>query len=683
MKFKKIRTKMLVLILPVIVLALATLTAISTFSCSSMLTKQIQENMTTSLTAESAAVTECLDVVKSTATTLSRTVGNTYQTLTLAEYEEMLADVIKDNDIVLGSGIWFEPYAYNEEEYVGPYIYKNGDAIDVTYDYSNAEYDYFSQEYYTLAKASAEPIITDPYYDPTSGLVMSTCTMPIFDNDKYIGCVTVDIELSSIQDVINSIVIGEGGYAMLITSGGTYLAGVDDQKVSEAANILTDPNTSLAAAGEKILAKDAGQTTFDADDGAAYNLYHKVIPSTGWHIIICMPQAELFTPTFNLVIKLLLVGIIALIFSLLAVLIQVSSISKSVQRVQTFAGSLATGDFTIDPLTIQSADELGTMGTSLNNMYTSNKDVIRNISEHAGDINTASGQLRDSSYELSQDFRSIQKYMTQINDAMMSTSAATQQVNASTQEVNASVSILASETEESMHRSAEIKERANAVEQSSRSSFNTATQLSTRFEQQLRASIENSKIVENIGELANVIANIADQINLLSLNASIEAARAGEQGKGFAVVAGEIGNLAGETASAVQSIQSTISDVQSAFQQLTSDAQDMLSFVQDTVTNDYNNFVETANQYGKDADFIASSSNKISDMSATIHQIMNEVTEAIQDIAESSQETAVISSTVLDSVDAASVTVNNVSDMSQKQQTIADALETVVQKFQL
>ena len=70
-------------------------------------------------------------------------------------------------------------------------------------------------------------------------------------------------------------------------------------------------------------------------------------------------------------------------------------------------------------------------------------------------------------------------------------------------------------------------------------------------------------------------------------------------------------------------------------------------------------------------------------MSATIHQIMNEVTEAIQDIAESSQETAVISSTVLDSVDAASVTVNNVSDMSQKQQTIADALETVVQKFQL
>ena len=94
--------------------------------------------------------------------------------------------------------------------------------------------------------------------------------------------------------------------------------------------------------------------------------------------------------------------------------------------------------------------------------------------------------------------------------------------------------------------------------------------------------------------MANVISEIADQINLLSLNASIEAARAGEAGKGFAVVASEIGSLATSTAEAVGQIQNTISQVQNAFDSLTKDAQNMLGFVVNDVTPDYSNFVEVA-----------------------------------------------------------------------------------------
>lgn len=683
MKFKKIRTRMLALILPVITLALVILTVISAYSCTTMLTKQIQENMTASLTEASTTVSDYLNVVQSTACTLSRMVGTTYKTLPLEDYESMLTDVISDNDMVLGSGIWFEPYTYNDSKYVGPYVFKNGDSIEVTYGYSTTWYDYFSQEYYTLAKASTGPIITDPYFDTTSRTTMSSCTMPIFDHDKFIGCVTVDIELSSIQNIIDSTSVGKNGFAMLLTSDGTYLAGVEEQKIEDNTNILNDSNTSLATAGKQILTNDSGNGSYTDDSGLFYNFYYQTIPTTGWHIVFCIPKTELFAPTLQLIVRLTVIGIIALLCSLIAVLIQVASIAKSIQRVQLFAGSLASGNFTIEPLTVKTVDELGSMGNSLNNMYTSNKDVLYNISEHAEHIDNASIQLRNSSADLLEEFNTIQTYMTQINEAMMTASAATEEVNASTEEVNASVAVLASETEENMHRSHEIKERANMIEQSSRTSYDTATQLSTQFEQQLRSSIENAKIVENIGELANVIANIAEQINLLSLNASIEAARAGEQGKGFAVVAGEIGKLASDTSDAVQSIQNTISEVQSAFQQLTSDAKNMLSFVQETVTPDYNSFVETANQYGQDADFITTSSNKISEMSSNIRQIMNEVTDAVQNIAESSQETAGISTTVLNSVDSASLTAKTVSEMAERQQLIADNLETVVKKFQL
>lgn len=684
MKFKRIRTKMLVTLLPVIVIAMVALTVISSLSCASIVNEQISDTMEATLEAETSNIEDYLKVVKSMAMTISRTVETTYKEMDLSQYEDMLGAIIRDNDMVLGSGIWFEPYVYDKNErYVGPYIFKDGSTISTTYDYSNADYDYFSQEYYTLAMAASEPVITDPYYDATADTIMSSCTMPIFSGSTYIGCVTVDMELSSIEEVIASIQVGDAGSAFLLSDTGRYLAGVDSQKISGNLSILDESNISLASAGEQILSSANGEASYTAADGTAYNLYYGSIPSTGWHIIIQMPQAELLAPTIQLLYRLVSICILALIICCIIVLLQISSIAKNIRRVQIFAQNLAQGDFTIDPLKVNSQDELGTMGSSLNEMYIGNRDVISNISGHSTDIADASEKLRISSGSLSDAFTEIQTYMSQINEAMMAASAATEEVNASTEEVHSSVEILASETEEGMKISQDIKKRALSVEESSRSSYESATQLSTQFEKQLDKSIENARVVENIGKMAQDIAGIAEQINLLSLNASIEAARAGEHGRGFAVVADEIGKLAGETAETVSSIQAIIGQVQTAFEQLSSDSKGLLSFIQNTVTPDYDMFVETAGQYGKDAEFFANISGKVSEMSANVQKIMHEMTLAVGNIAEAAQDTAETGTRVMTSVDHVSDMVDDVKTMSMKQQQIADNLDSVVKKFKL
>lgn len=321
-------------LLPPIIVAMTTLAIVSLLACSKIVNEQISETMDASLSAEAETIEESLKVVESTAMTISRTVGASYRYTTLAQYEAMLASIIADNDMVLGSGIWFEPNVYDKNErYVGPYIYKDGASITTTYDYSNAEYDYFSQEYYTNAQGSREPIITDPYYDATSNTIMSSCSMAIYDGTKFIGCVTVDIELSSIEEVISGVHIGENGTAFLLSESGIYLAGVENEKIQNNLSILNDSNHSLATAGSTVLSQSNGETTYTDSDGTAYNLYYDVIPSTGWHIAIQMPQSELLQPLLTLFYKLALIAIAALIVCCVLVLLQVSSIAKSIRQV--------------------------------------------------------------------------------------------------------------------------------------------------------------------------------------------------------------------------------------------------------------------------------------------------------------------------------------------------------------
>lgn len=684
MKFKKIGTKMLVVILPVVILAMLLLTAVIGFSSRDIINDQIDSRMQEELSAQSGVMGEDLHTVSSMAQSISRVVATTYQTTSMDTYEKMLGELIQDNDMVSGSGLWFEPYAYQADaEYMGPYVYKDGDQLATTYDYSNAEYNYFAQEYYELAKESTEPVFTDPYYDETSDSIMSTCAMPILVNDQFIGCVTVDIQLDAITTLVDNIKVGDAGRGMLLTAEGVYIGGAAGDKIQNSVVITEDKDApALAKAAEKILAGDSGETSYKGSDGQI-NLYYSRVDATGWILIITMPNSELTQPIMQLLAKLFGICIVALIVVALVIIFSVNSISKGLNRVKAFAGSLAEGDFTVDPIQVKTQDELGVMGGSLNAMYDSNKDVISNIAEHATDIDEASTKLRSATTELSENFAEIKKNIEEVNNAMMTTSAATEEVNASTEEVLSNVNLLTEETQNSTAMAQEIRGRAKEVGETSRKSFESASTLAKQFEERLAESIENAKVVSSIEEMANVISEIAEQINLLSLNASIEAARAGEAGKGFAVVASEIGSLATSTAEAVGQIQNTISQVQNAFDSLTKDAQNMLGFVVNDVTPDYSNFVEVAKQYGEDAASIERTAENISNMSDNIKQIMQEVTAAVQSIAEATQDTTEVSGNMTEKVVVVADHVDNVSEMAEKEDVIARELTGVVSRFKL
>ena len=682
-----IRVKVLLVLIPVIAAAMIIMSQQSAKTCTEIVNNQIEQSMHNSLSSIENSVNGRLDVVESTAKNISDLISNSYKTgVTLEAYEDVLSDIIQENDMVLGSGLWFEPKVFDpDEEYVGPYVTKDGDKINVTMEYSNADYDYFNQEYYQNAKNAkkGEALITDPYYDATSGLIMSTCSTPIYDGDKYIGCVTVDMELGQINDFISSIKVGKTGNAMLLSSEGVYIAGVSDEILQNANKITEDKNASLAAAGQSVMNTETGDATYTDDTGTEYKMFYSVIPDTGWHIIAQLPATELtedvdaMTATQNRIL------IIALIVSSIAVFLIISYITHTIKQVQKFSDHLANGDLTVKELKNKSHDELGSMAQALNNMFRQNRKMIGSIADHSEKMFNSSQGLKDASENLSAKFAEIEASMNKINDATSAASAATEQVNASAEEVNTSMNTLATETNGALATANGIKKRAAEVSEKSRQSSESARALSKQFGEQLAVSIENGKVVDSIGELANLIDGIALQINILSLNASIEAARAGEAGRGFAVVANNIRKLSNETSEAVKNIQDTVEKVQVSFNDLSKNSEGLLSFVNDKVMPDYETLTETAEQYGKDAEYFAGITGKVADMSKDIEQIMGQVGQAIQNIAESSQNTAAESTSVMNSVEDVSDTVKSVSTMSQEQQDIAEDLDNTVKAFNL
>lgn len=255
---------------------------------------------------------------------------------------------------------------------------------------------------------------------------------------------------------------------------------------------------------------------------------------------------------------------------------------------------------------------------------------------------------------LSQSAQEVSMQVRTANDNITSTSAALEELAASMETISGTLDGINDQVDEVRCAAEDISSDAADGTKTADGIRVEADELKLRVEERkndtgkkmqelstvLEQSLKDSEKVTQIAELTNVILDIADQTNLLALNASIESARAGEAGKGFAVVASEISSLAANSRDTAASIQDISNEVTKAVNSLSENARFVLDFMRESVIPDYDDYAETGKKYEDAAVIMNEMLNGFADKAAKLNDIMQEMVTSVSTINTSIRESS-------------------------------------------
>lgn len=555
-KFKSLLVKMLATFLPIILVSLLVLSSISVYVAYSIISHDSDDWLETFAEDSLKGVQKEFVAHQRIAESLSEAISVQGKEMTVDDYKALLERMARLNSATLGAGVWFEPYEYQAAmEYFGPYVYKEGDSVVYTQDYSTKEYDYPNQDWYVKGKEKIS--WSTPYYDDTTGITMVTTSLPMKDSTgKLLGTVTADIDLSTIQQQIKSITLKESGYAVLIDNEGNFISHPDQEKVMK---VLLKDDEDLSSLAE-VISEESGHVTIDSQKGKL-GVYYVTVPETGWKLVVTVPESELYASVYSLAWKVLIATLVALVLVSTVIVIYSRKHTAEIGKISKVMEKVAAGDLTAKVKVI-SQDEVGQLALRLNETTETIKSMVLSIYESAHALAATSEELNVSSDETNKAIRevaiSIQntahntedevKHIGNVNMLSNQVFELVKGISKNTvslQEKTTKANVLANNGIESIN---EFIEKMRLIQHTGEIVSDKINQLNTASEQ--------------IEGMVNLIDQIADQTNLLALNASIEAARAGEQGKGFAVVADEVRKLANESSNTSSKIKDLIHEVQ-------------------------------------------------------------------------------------------------------------------------
>ncbi|MCF4998699.1 HAMP domain-containing protein [Pseudomonas syringae] len=476
-----------------------------------------------------------------------------------------------------------------------------------------SNYDPRTRPWYKTAMANpGKTLRTEAYYWAGDDAVLVSTVRAVANQlGAQGGVVNIDVSLKQLTEIVKQIKLGETGYLMLMENNGTVL--VDPSKPEhnfKKLDSLGDDYAQLGKAGKGLVEVELNGERYMANVWPSEQL--------GWTFIGLIKQDDVMSSATQLT---WLIAIIAAVLAVLFAVVGASFASLIVRPIRSVASGLegiaqGEGDLT-KSLEIRGRDETAQLANWFNQFLAAIRSLIQHIGGAAGKILATS----QSSTRVSSDMAEAAGRQREAVDMV---STAFHEMVATANEVARSCSQAAESADSGQRQARQGQQQIDAA-------VNSVDQLSQELGQSAQSMQQLERDSNDIQSILGTIRSIAEQTNLLALNAAIEAARAGEQGRGFAVVADEVRALAKRTADSTAEIDGLLGNLAKRTSEVTQKMHASLEVSQQSVAR-IGEARESFGQIRESVDVIRDMNTQIATAAEEQHQVAEDINRHISQI---------------------------------------------------